>query len=126
MFYNKKTFGSIGVINSIHLDQNLTNIYFWLFIQNVIFSIVNILFTMPIQSCICGRLGLYQHLVIAFLLEARIILYIYLFLFSQETLFSYWHLAHAKYLKTEISKIVSNTLCIYFQKLLILGQPQNI
>ncbi len=41
---------------------------------------------MSIQSCICGGLGLYQHLVIAILLEARIILYVYLFFLSQETI----------------------------------------
>ncbi len=77
---------------------------------------------MAIQCCICGGLGLYQHLVIAFLLEARIIPDIYLFFFSQETIGTL-----PVYRTSKLTyQIFSNTLCIYFQKLLILGQPQNI
>ncbi len=60
-------------------------------------------FTMPIQSGICGGLCLYQHLVIAFLLEARIILYTYIFVFIFPG--NYWHLAHVKYLNWNISNL---------------------
>ncbi len=69
---------------------------------------------MRVQSCICGGLGLYQHLIIAFYLKLNYSIHIFVFPFPG----NYWHLAHVKYLKTEISQIFSNTLCIYFQKLL--------